>query len=207
MKGGSKVARPTQPVRPTATRAASRGERSPSSEWHERRNEAGMLSRHTSAREARTLLERDHARVEELLKRAACSVREDCREDAEARWNELEEALLAHLDVEEMFVIPHLARVNAKEAQSILDEHTRIRCELGDIGIAFELHTVRADAVDAFCARLREHAAHEEALMYPLVETELEHAPLQSLLRRLRRGRGILGGMRDAIVTLSGGDR
>jgi hypothetical protein len=161
---------------------------------------------HTNAHEARALLERDHARLEQLLKRASCSVRDDDCRDAEDRWDELECALLAHLDAEEMFVIPELARANPKEAHALLDEHQRIRRELGAIGIAFELHTIRADAVDAFCARLREHAAHEEVLMYPLVESELPHASLTSLLRRLRKRAGMLTEMRDAVIALAGSD-
>ncbi len=158
-----------------------------------------------SAREARELLERDHARIDELLTRAARSVRDDARDDAYARWNELEAQLLAHLDVEEMFVVPELAREDETDAQQILAEHARIRAELGDIGIAFELHIIRADAIDAFCTRLREHAAHEEALMYPLVEQRLPHGPLASLLARLRRRTGGLGSMREAVVSLAGG--
>jgi hemerythrin superfamily protein len=142
--------------------------------------------------EARRLLEREHAQIETLLSTASCSVREDACADAECRWNELETALLAHLDAEEMLVMPQLARAYPDEAKQLLREHEQIRCALGDIGIAFELHTVRADAIDAFCARLREHAAHEETLMYPLVASELSHGPLHSLLRRLQQRSGVV---------------
>jgi hemerythrin superfamily protein len=159
---------------------------------------------HNHAKQARALLERDHARIETLLERAAASVREDCRADAEARWDELESALLSHFDAEELYVIPELSRVSPKEASDLVAEHARIRAELGKLGIAFELHCIRADMVDAFCATLREHAAHEEALMYPLVEEGLEHATLQRLLRRLEQPRNLRAQLHDAVVALSG---
>ena len=146
------------------------------------------------AKEARALLERDHARIEELLTRAACSVREDSIEVAEARWNELEEALLGHLDAEELYVIPQLASANEEEADRLVKEHTRIRGDLGDLGIAFELHTLRAEMIDAFCARLREHAAHEEVLMYPLVESGLSSSRVGRLLAKLGARRSARGG-------------
>src|ERR1700690_2543532 len=121
-----------------------------------------MRRRMRTSHDPRKLLESDHTHIESLLRRIEQSIRVDDIRDAEGRWNELETALLAHLDAEEMFVIPQLMMVNETEARAILAEHAQIRGDLGGIGIAFELHTVRADAVDSFCTRLRAHAAHEE---------------------------------------------
>ncbi len=144
----------------------------------------------TSALNPRTLLETDHAHLDKMLTTVAQSVRDDALADAEARWNELETALLAHLDAEEMFVIPLLMAVNRDEARAIPTEHAEIRGVLGDIGIAFELHTVRADAIDAFCERLRAHAAHEEFLLYGQIAADLPISNARRLRRSLqRRGR------------------
>jgi len=134
----------------------------------------------------RVLLETDHTHLDKMLTMVAQSVRDDDLVDAEARWNELETAVLAHLDAEEMFVIPLLRAVNEGEARAILGEHAEIRHTLGDIGIAFELHTVRADAIDTFCARLRAHAAHEEVLMYKQVAADLPVSNARALVTRLR---------------------
>ncbi len=135
---------------------------------------------------ARAFLEADHTRLDAMLTMVARSVREDALEDAKARWNELEVALLAHLDVEEMFVIPAMMALDATEARAILAEHGEIRRTLGDIGIAFDLHTVRADAIDAFCTGLRAHAAHEEVIMYGRIVSELPSSSARALVARLR---------------------
>jgi hypothetical protein len=138
---------------------------------------------------ARALLEADHTRLDAMLTMVARSVREDALEDAKARWGELEVALLAHLDAEEMFVIPPMMALDAPQAREIVAEHGEIRCSLGDIGIAFDLHMVRADAIDAFCARLRAHAAHEELLMYGRIVSELPSSSARALVARLRSHR------------------
>jgi hypothetical protein len=134
---------------------------------------------------ARALLEADHTRLDAMLELVARSVREDALEDAKARWNELDVALLAHLDAEEMFVIPAMMALDASAAREIVAEHGEIRCSLGDIGIGFDLHMVRADAIDAFCTRLRAHAAHEE-VMYGRIVSELPSSSARALVARLR---------------------
>src|SRR5438132_1095943 len=72
-------------------------------------------------------------------------------------WRRAEEAILAHLDGEEMFLLPALSSAVPAEAARLRAEHAEIRRTLGEIGLACELHTVRCEAVEAFCASLREH--------------------------------------------------
>jgi hypothetical protein len=134
----------------------------------------------------RILLESDHAAIDEMLCELADQVRAEDRTIAPATWERLETALLAHMNVEEMFVIPLLAAEDPQGAEGLLRTHADLRRSLGELGLAFELHTIRADAVDDFCKRLRMHAAVEGELLYPFAERRLPVSTVRSLLGRLR---------------------
>jgi hypothetical protein len=121
----------------------------------------------------RIVLEEDHRHVSALLDRLVACVRADDREAAATAWSRMEKALLKHLDVEEMFVFPALLASHREEVEGLLREHAVLRRELGVLGLAIDLHAARAEAIEAFCAVLREHAARESSLAYAQVEQRL----------------------------------
>ena len=136
-------------------------------------------------RSSRVVLEEDHRTLDRLLDRLLAAVRADDTEAGQQTWTRFEKALLAHLDVEEMFVFPAIAAAHAEEVAGLRREHDALRRDLGTMGLAFELHTVRADAIERFCASLRAHAAREESLAYAAADRSVGSDIARSIIRRL----------------------
>ncbi len=137
-------------------------------------------------RNPRIVLEEDHHHIDTLLERLAVELRADDRDGAIRAWRRVESVTLAHLDAEEMFLFPALADSEPLEAVKLLDEHAQIRRRMGELGLAFELHTARTAAFEGFCALLRGHAEREAALFYPLAERRIPVSTARTLLERLR---------------------
>jgi hemerythrin superfamily protein len=89
-------------------------------------------------------------------------------------WSLFQRELTEHLDLEEKELIPRFRRDRPAEAAQICREHDQIRLRLAELGIALDLHALRADTVADFLDLLRAHARREEALFYPWVA---EHPP------------------------------
>ena len=130
----------------------------------------------------------DHQRLDELFARLLGAFEADDRELVASSWTELEAGLLAHLEAEEKFLVPALARTSERDARAILHEHRHIRGRLADLGAGVDLHIVRLDAARAFIDELRAHAAHEEALMYRWGDQYLVASERQSLFSALVEG-------------------
>ena len=101
----------------------------------------------------RVVLSEDHRRIDGLLDRLLGGVRADDREVTAKVLSKLERTLLNHINVEEMFVFPALAETHASEAERLGREHAKIRQALGELGLALELHVLRAEAVQRILHR------------------------------------------------------
>ena len=134
----------------------------------------------------RVVLLEHHQRIEELLERLLAAVRADEREGAAKLLAQAEKAILTHLDVEEMFVLPALSATHAAEVERLRREHATIRHELGEMGLSMELHVLRASTVEAFCGSLREHAEREESLAYEQAERKLTVNIARAIFDRIR---------------------
>jgi hemerythrin-like domain-containing protein len=127
-----------------------------------------------------------HAKLDGQLEDMLSLVRGDDREAMRTCWARFEEALLAHLNLEEMHLLPLVARAEPEQARRIREEHEKIRTRLGEIGLALDLHTARAEQVETLAAFLRAHAAFEDSGLYTWAERELPAQTRGHLLRRLR---------------------
>jgi hypothetical protein len=78
--------------------------------------------------------------------------------------------------------------VDAAEARELRDEHDIIRAELGELGIALELHVARKSMFDALTARIWAHAQREDDLMYSWAQRTLPERVVNALVRRLQAG-------------------
>jgi len=122
--------------------------------------------------------DRDNALVhhhQELEQRFAALVENAEANDAlelRAVWASFERDLTRHLELEERELLPAFARGQPAEAGRLLAEHADIRRRLLDLSMRLDLHFLRADAVQEFVARLRDHARRESALLYPWAERE-----------------------------------
>jgi hypothetical protein len=128
----------------------------------------------------------DHSRIELLLSRLEEQADAEVRPALEQTWASLERALLSHLEEEEMFLFPELAKDDRLELDDLARDHAEIRTLLGEIGIGIELHTVRAATIRALVAKLRAHAARENAKLYVWAEGSTLPGP-ETLRARLRR--------------------
>jgi hypothetical protein len=131
-------------------------------------------------------LHAQHLRIDAQLKRMQDLATGDDRDAMRACWDELEQALLAHLDLEEMHLLP---RVRPEVARGVRAEHDALRTKLGEIGIALDLHTVRAEQIERLAAELRDHAAREDSGLYPEAERAVEPHVKTPLMRRFRTAR------------------
>lgn len=91
----------------------------------------------------------------------------DVRPALQETWAELETLVLAHIDEEELYLFPDLARVHPGAEAALEADHVRIRRQIAETGIDVELHTARADRLRALADELRAHAAREDELLHP----------------------------------------
>lgn len=144
-----------------------------------------MTTTEPSTESIRDRLAGHHVRLnalfEDLLRRLAL----DDRDETRAAWNEFERALAAHLDAEDALILPAFAAAQPEEAAGIRVEHDKIRAKLLELGVAVDLHYIRADVAADFVRLLREHAAREDSMMYRWAEAHLESAVRGALVKKL----------------------
>jgi hemerythrin-like domain-containing protein len=127
-----------------------------------------------------SMLAGDHHRLERAFQAIVTPAYGGAIPQLEREWAAFQDALLGHLEAEEKHLIPALARDRPVEAQTLLDDHARIRVQLLQLGFDLDLHCLRADTVESFVDALRTHAHREENIFYPWVD---RHFGLRSLLR------------------------
>jgi len=118
---------------------------------------------------------------EELVTRARAGDGGDLR----CEWIAFERELLRHLDVEEAEILPGFAQHDPGGAQAILADHAAIRREVLEMGMSLDLHLVRAEAIEGFVRRLKEHARREEMTLYEWAGPHVEPARWRSIGRHL----------------------
>lgn len=137
------------------------------------------------ASDLRTLLAQDHARLEQLFDRLLAAFRADDRDEVATLWSAFDVGLEAHMELEEERILPEFAKVDSLEAAALAREHVAIRNLLNELGIGVDLHSTKAEAVERFIFRLREHAKREDALMYRWACANLQDAVQTSIRTRL----------------------
>jgi uncharacterized protein (TIGR02284 family) len=100
-------------------------------------------------------------------------------------WNELEELLLRHVNAEEMFLLPAFSKEEPTEASVLRAEHTEIRKQLGEIGLALDLHSLRLEQIDDVYRAVARHIARETRTLYPWADQEKNRPLVEALARRL----------------------
>lgn len=90
----------------------------------------------------------------------------NAREDTQTLWSELDRKLERHFAVEERFLFPKFARLDATETRALMDDHQRLRQRLATLGAGVDLKLVRAEVAKDFIDTLRAHAKREDELLY-----------------------------------------
>src|SRR6478736_5177407 len=89
----------------------------------------------------------DHRVLDDLFCRLLRDVRVISSEDLKVVWCELEHRLLAHLDVEEQFLLPLLPVSHHAAVERALADHRRIRSLVSALGDAIELNAACEPAI------------------------------------------------------------
>jgi len=120
-----------------------------------------------------SMLAGDHDRLEHAFQAIVTRAYGGDVQELEGQWLIFQRALLGHLEAEEKYLIPALAQDRPGEAAVLLEDHTRIRDMLLELGIDLDLHCLRAERVDAFVEVLRAHAHREEHTFYPWADGQM----------------------------------
>jgi hemerythrin superfamily protein len=139
-----------------------------------------------SAHDLEHALKADHAALEDKFSRVTSTMHRGDPEFARAAWLSMEAELLAHLKAEEELIMPSFSKVHPQQAARIRRDHDEIREELQQLGIALDLHTLRAERADAFVHSLREHASYEDEMFYRWAQSSLPEGERRSVFGRLR---------------------
>lgn len=131
-------------------------------------------------------LSRDHAELEDRMRRLIrCAEGGDCH-DLATEWNSFESALERHLQLEERDLFPAFERKHPDEVAALREEHEALRRDLLALGIRSDLHQLRATAVGDFVKSLRAHAQREERALYPWAGDELPRRTWANIAAALR---------------------
>jgi hemerythrin-like domain-containing protein len=108
-----------------------------------------------------------HRRIEALLNELSSEVYGDDSRALCALWTRFERELDAHIEAEEHHLLPAFARTHGHEADALHADHLALRKLVAELGLAIDLHQLRAEVAERLIARLREHARREDAVLYP----------------------------------------
>lgn len=136
-------------------------------------------------------LHQGHHEIESLTRAVARSIRADERGAMHDGFATLERKLLDHMSWEEMYILPTFTEDFPASAAKIRADHTEFRARLGEIGLAIDLHAVRADHFDDLAARLRAHAEREE-IMYSTISDVLPAETAEAIDSRYDRFLAVL---------------
>ena len=127
----------------------------------------------------------DHERIDALLGSMIEAAHNDDPDGLGRRWDLFEAMLLAHMNGEELFLLPALEKHDPKRATEIRADHAKIRELLATIAIELDLHMVNEQQMRALKRHLDAHARAEEADFYRWAEEALPQSTLASVVRRI----------------------
>ncbi len=127
----------------------------------------GSSATSTPAPSIDAMLGEDHARLERTFDAIVAAAERGDWEELQRRWPGFERELTRHMDAEEIRIISGFGREQPREARMLLDDHARIRAQLTELGLELERGSVSVERAQGFMIDLREHAAREDAVLYP----------------------------------------
>ena len=113
------------------------------------------------------MLGEDHARLERAFDAMLTGAERGDWDDLRRRWPSFSRELTRHMDAEEIRIISRFGHEHPREARTLLDDHARMRAQLTELGLALEQGDVSIERAQGFMIDLREHAAREDAVLYP----------------------------------------
>lgn len=119
---------------------------------------------------SRETLRHEHAMLDKLCDDLIDRAESDDWHECDAVWDEVGRVLEAHMSLEETALLPGFGAEGPEQArltEQIRCEHRGIRRMVERLGVAVQVHTLRADDVRELVELLRRHAALEDDSLYP----------------------------------------
>lgn len=135
-----------------------------------------------------TRLTKDHAELDALLERLEQDAEAPVPGALAATWEVFETKLLRHMEAEERYLLPLLEATDHPEVMRIRREHAAIRNRLAEIGLAIELHVARETSIAQLVKLLREHAKHEDSILYRLAGDKASSVVEHDIAELLKHG-------------------
>jgi hemerythrin-like domain-containing protein len=140
------------------------------------------------ARSIRSLLLQEHLQLEVLFDCLLVAVGANASAEVAGLWSAFNARLRAHLELEQVYLIPAFAESYPDDAARLLAEHASLR----RLAACVDQHLTRTDIIARFAELLRLHAAREDQLLYPWAEQNIEaDASTKVLERFLRRSMSV----------------
>lgn len=114
----------------------------------------------------RALPRENHVRLDRLFEQLDRAVRSGELRSITRLWPDFEAELLAHLDLEERLVFPHLDRLDPAGIEQLAWEHVQIRDKVDLLSNDLESHISDLSLLLEFLELLKAHARREDLLMY-----------------------------------------
>jgi hemerythrin-like domain-containing protein len=130
----------------------------------------------------------EHQRLEGLFQAVLAAFEADDRDGVEQHWTAFDSQIEAHMRIEEELLIPRLERHHPEAAHAILAEHRLIRARLMELDTGVDLHLVNCATAHAFIDELRQHARHEDEMLYAWSDRNLPASERRALIERLAPG-------------------
>lgn len=127
----------------------------------------------------------DHQRLEGLFADLLNAAEGADQPTLQQVWTEFESGLLAHLDAEEQYLLPHFEKTDPGVARTVRADHERIREAIAALGVSTDLHLLRLDVAEELIRTLREHAALETRSLYAWAERSVEEKDRAAILEAL----------------------
>jgi hemerythrin len=139
---------------------------------------------------ARDVFFHDHSRLEHILDELVVGFEGDDAHASRALWRRFVRELGAHFAAEERLVLTTLARLGARDAGALLEEHRRIRGRVAQITEALRSPRLRRHLVRKLRQELLAHAHAEDEVMRKWANVDLsddERALVMAELATARR--------------------
>jgi hemerythrin superfamily protein len=124
----------------------------------------------------------DHRRIEDLVGLAREALESGDPALYASRWTECALALCRHMEAEERHMLPRLLAVASRLARTLVAEHGHLRRRLAELAGAPPSPGERVEQLGRFLEELRAHGRHEEAVLYPWADENLDPAEREALL-------------------------
>jgi hypothetical protein len=108
----------------------------------------------------------DHDELERVFAEIVAGARKADASHLEMAWAGFRRTLLLHLEAEELLLIPGYSIEHSAEATALLQDHAFFRACLDDFDLNPGDRLLDVERVEAFSARLREHAGIEDRGLY-----------------------------------------